>query len=561
MLIRSIWMLAFLLIPPMSCVAAAEDNEDTREKKVVNSVPPEAWQAPWVNDVPLDLLPNVVFTPDKPGTTLTVDALPKVDSISQYGITWKFDKKVPAGRFVNGDWYVVGPVTVIDIEPKTVVSEETLPDGKKKIIVRHGSMHNFRVSTNNPIGFDNRVINHFEPKALNLVPISLKPGDNLMSTISSPLKEYATVRRMLGPFNSSHKSVCGIKVAAVLLCMDKPVATDAFRPPYMATAHPLYYARNLKRDFLPSLPRLKEVLPYNADGEPQYFKKNTETGRAELCYDIRAYERYFRLPWLDTVFFSFSAPSQNMPQYGRELGRIVGNAALLLCLDFTREQKERLIINFCQVGIDRWGMLLGGHPGWRAFGGHGSGRKLSIELTGVFLGDEEMQNPYKKFPNVEFGEDMQVVDEKSWTGADVSYAGHYGRKFGSSERNPQGTEYEYMPPTEWKTKAAFTGESYRRCCTGICWVAQALAIRFMKIEKVWNNDPFMRYCDRWMTEKDADNVKIIHDSVKLETIAEIKKVEKDPGFKFDYRPDYMAGGTTWDSFVNEIYATYRNKQP
>ena len=41
-----------------------------------------------------------------------------------------------------------------------------------------------------------------------------------------------------------------------------------------------------------------------------------------------------------------------MPQYGRELGRVVGDAALLLCCNFTPQQKEPLLDDFVQVGID-----------------------------------------------------------------------------------------------------------------------------------------------------------------------------------------------------------------
>ena len=40
------------------------------------------------------------------------------DRISQHGITWTFNARVPVGRFVNGDYYVVGEATVNSISPK-----------------------------------------------------------------------------------------------------------------------------------------------------------------------------------------------------------------------------------------------------------------------------------------------------------------------------------------------------------------------------------------------------------------------------------------------------------
>jgi hypothetical protein len=40
--------------------------------------------------------------------------------ITQFGITWTFDKDHLVGRFANGDYWVVGPVTIIGIAPASV---------------------------------------------------------------------------------------------------------------------------------------------------------------------------------------------------------------------------------------------------------------------------------------------------------------------------------------------------------------------------------------------------------------------------------------------------------
>ena len=40
--------------------------------------------------------------------------------ITQFGITWTFDKDYTIGQFVNGDYWVVGPVTIIGINPASV---------------------------------------------------------------------------------------------------------------------------------------------------------------------------------------------------------------------------------------------------------------------------------------------------------------------------------------------------------------------------------------------------------------------------------------------------------
>ena len=79
-----------------------------------------------------------------------------------------------------------------------------------------------------------------------------------------------------------------------------------------------------------------------------------------------------------------------MPDYGREIARAVGNAALLLTLNYPAERKEPLLVYLTQYGIDLAGLVRAGHPGWPAHGGHGSGRKLPILLAATLLGAPEL---------------------------------------------------------------------------------------------------------------------------------------------------------------------------
>ena len=39
------------------------------------------------------------------------------DHVTQYEITWYFDKAYTVGQFANGDWWVLGPVTITRITP------------------------------------------------------------------------------------------------------------------------------------------------------------------------------------------------------------------------------------------------------------------------------------------------------------------------------------------------------------------------------------------------------------------------------------------------------------
>jgi hypothetical protein len=233
-----------------------------------------------------------------------------------------------------------------------------------------------------------------------------------------------------------------------------------------------------------------------------------------------------------------------MPQYGLEYGRVSGITALLLCTDLTPAQKEPLLINFVQIGIDLGGMVRAGHPGWSGWGGHGSGRKLPIVFAGVLLGDDQLAHINQSFPTVSFGEDEQTAYGDCWTGAKVVFAGHSGIDAATGVgrdrvRGKNWGPYEHMPPAQWKDDQNLS-ESYRRCCTSVGWVAQALALRLMHAEKAWHHDPFFDYVDRWMYEDDSGFVKTLKEATGK-----------------DYDKDWARQGQTWDPFVNEMWAKHR----
>ena len=421
------------------------------------------------------------------------DDLPLRTSVSQHGITWTFSEPVPVGQFVNGDYYVVGPVTVTAIAPAPTYGSNA----------RNGSTLNPPPS--GYCGYDGRIINYFRSALTAPLPVAMAPGDSLVSTISVDV--MGQIPNMLRPQDHSTRPV---KTAAVLTCMAEQVPEDAFRPSFMDTGNTVYLAGNLRRHLLPELPRVAHT-PALAE-----------------------YERYLERPWADTAWFGFAAPMENMPVYGREFARLGGIASLLLCLDFTPEEKETLLVRFVQLGIDLWGMARSGHRGWNAHGGHHSGRKWTIIFAGILLGDADMQRPNTSCPDVDFQEDMQTIYGQGWNGATALYGGHMGADGESVE--PGWGPYEHLHPSEWLSPI---GEGYRRCCTSICWVGEALAVRLMGAEKVWDHDAFFVYVDRWMHEDDA------------KAVEEIKKAYPDWG------NGVRQGTTVFDPWIDAMWAAYR----
>ncbi len=442
---------------------------------------------------------------------ISLNDLPLKSSIMQYGITWTFRKPARVGRFVNGDYYVVGQTIIVSITPK--------PSNG-----RNGSCLN-PSSTMEKTGFDDRIPHgRYDPNLFLTPPINLKPGDSLLSSIS--LEEIQTVKPMLWRIEKSQLNP--VRTVAVLTCLDAPVPSDAFRPAYSNKKDRIYLARNLKRTLLPRL---------SAKGISFKFYQ----GYNDQEFSIQDVTLWFRRPWIDLIMDQFGAPIENMPVYGAQFARAIGIASLLLCMDFTREEKEPLLINFIQAGIDLWGIAGQGSqpPSWNALGGHASGRKWPIIFAGILFGDPEMQEPDKTYPYLRFSEDTQTMFDDCWTGAKVVWAGHMGKN--GHPKYPDWGSYEHLLPEKWKGN---TGENYRRCCTSNTWVGEALAARILHAEKFWSHNAFFAYVDRWMAEDDSQHIKIIRDARGN-----------------DYSANWARQGSTWDPFVKDMWRKYRNHLP
>ncbi len=483
-----------------------------------------------------------VYTKADPPRVPTLEELPLEERITQHGITWTFEQAVRVGRFVNGDYYVVGSVTITQIDPKPLWGDEVGEIIDKSSVresrypgrqARNGSVLNVP-SRSKKGGYDSRIPSgRYDPDLFAHLPIRMKPGDVLVSTVSRKNEE---IRK----FSGQH--VDPLQVAAALTCVAEPQPPDAFRPSYCDSAHSkIYLARNLRRDLLLSLTR-----PTSAP----------ET--------LDEYARSFQKPWLDSVDFGFAAPVDNLPHYGQSIAQLVGEASLLLMMDYSADDKERLLVNSVQVGIDLWGVARGGFV-WQGHGGLNSGRKWPMVLSGILLDDKEMQSPTKAVPGLRFGEDDQTAlcpyaykgktFESGWTGAKAVFVGHSPYLMARSTHWADGWgPVDLFHPSEWPDdkltpKRLPASEGYRRANTSGAWIGQALAARLMHVEDVWNHDAFFAYVDRWMTEDDAPFVE------------EIKKAG-GPDYTGVERGRFGRQSHVWGpKFVRQMWETYRNNLP
>ena len=408
-------------------------------------------------------------------------------SITKDGITWTFSEAVPVGQFVNGDYYVVGPVTVTAISPPPTTSSPYL----------NGSVVDLPTA-NGKSGFDSRLNDGtdeswwFDATLRSYPTITLKPGDALVSSIS-----LATIHSVPEVMRASDMSVSPVASDSVLTVLASAPSADAFRPSYCDRNQTIYHANNLQRNLLPSL------APPNPSNTPT----------------LAQYEALYRQPWIDTNAFLFDAPADYMPSYGQHIAFADSYAGLLLMLNFPAAQKVNLTNYLAQYGIDLYGCVQAGY-GWPAFGGHRSGRKFPIILAGILLNDSGMKNVSTTYPD-KFGEDMQTLYvnqlppagtyQQAWQGATVIYGGHYGVYAADSTPVSAGLygPYEQLQPANWPLltpPGEQLGEAYRRCCTSVSWVGEALAAYLVNGKSTWNYPAFFDYVYRWMMENDTQAV-------------------------------------------------------
>jgi len=406
--------------------------------------------------------------------TLTVHVRPSgagttSKSLSQFGITWTFDKSYEVGQFANDDWWVKGPVHVVDIYP---------PSTSKATRRQNGSMVNPSAINGSSQGYDTSAYaqyssaNSYQDK-LNVAldvsasnPLALAAGSSLVSTASLAKPDQRP------QFASS----------AILTVLANPAPVGSFRPAYSA---------------------LRKTIKFN---ESQLdYSKLSRLRKIPVTPNMVEAERWFLRPWVDHVpsfLGRYVHPSDNMPDYGREIADQIGTATLMLNMNFTDAEKRKLLVRVIQVGIDEYGVFeREGKRTWLPNGGHMSGRKWPILFAGLMLNDSGMASVGMDNEAI-FSEDSQTfyVSETS--------TGVYNYGFGSYTRADLGTAdwgvlHGLRPSYDEKD---WYGNPYRLCCTANVWWGEALSAYIMGAKGIWNHDAFFDYIDRYHSENLARGI-------------------------------------------------------
>jgi hypothetical protein len=385
------------------------------------------------------------------------------NSVSQYGITWTFDRSYPSGQFANGDYWMLGPVRIVTMTPPATPG-------------RNGWMVN-------PVGFTQAYDGRTQLKGASPVyNAALQPTLPYVANAGSSVIKAISVDPTLVTCRPCLKTAA---VLTVVGSVPPESGKSTFRPPYFGISKPMISTTGMRLDLLPSLTPPKSGPP---------------------AQPLSALTDRFKRVQLDHVLPTWLGdnlhPADNMPNYGASIGRDTGDAALRLMLNEPIQAKLPALIAYVQYGIDNYYTLLGGMK-WRGDGGHDSGRKLPIVFAAVLFDDPAMKAAVSdRVTTKTFGEDSQVYfssranggkGQVLW-GAECTEAQYWEKIITKSGRRDCRDPYGYLDGG-----SAEIGAAYQFCCTSRAWKGTALALHLMPaLEVVWNNSYFLPYVDRWV---------------------------------------------------------------
>lgn len=378
------------------------------------------------------------------------------DSLSIYDVTFYFDSTYPVGQFANCDFWVRGPVTIVDISPAAANGQngwEVNPEDTQKQ------------------AFDNRAYS-YDASLLPSLPLSISVDNG------KPVSVVKTISRLPGEANPRPSLDLSV-VLTVLPQIPPDAGLKSFRPAYFgSTNKELYPVTALKLNLLP------KVLP---------------AGSPPALSDIA---NNFRHTWLDHQsgwVGRYLHPAQAMPDYGSDIMLRSGEAMLRLMLNDSLNQKLPALINYIQWGIDLNAMLAGGAH-WRANGGHSHGRKGALVFAAELLDNDQMRsNIQSAIEDNKFHEDDSITRNvygiPVWGQSGCSeYA--YWLKVASDQNSGSRT---CRDPYGLIDGGLYPGSSYQICCNSKTWVPTALALELLpELRQRWNSDEWLEYVERWV---------------------------------------------------------------
>jgi hypothetical protein len=407
-------------------------------------------------------------------------------SLTQFGITWTISGTNQTGQYANGDYWIVGPVTI------TSIGNSFHTNGFSPAVGNDGSMINPRAGPSH--GYDSRqggysnLLNRYlvgGAPVSSTNPLVLPVNSSLISSVSWLYTVVAGVTntesgcpKFDGATGQPRPTT---RSMAILTCVSNVPPAGSFRPPYCGTNKAARFNKN-QLDYS----KLGSLIP---------------AANAPALTNIEA---NFTGPWVDHVTTWNGAalhPDSHMPNYGRDLSIEIGEAAVMLQMDFSQlpgnPSKEKLLVEFTQLGIDLAGVAdTGGN--WHSDGGHFMGRKFPILFAGTVLNDAHMKSVGSWTNKFQEDQDTFYVEQ---TNVDITHNSTIWRPDYRAPSNryevvniglPEwGIRHETFPERDNLNWAA----TYR-LINNQSYAGWALAANIMGLRTAWNHDALFDYIDR-----------------------------------------------------------------
>ncbi len=397
-------------------------------------------------------------------------------SVSQYGITWTFDRAYPVGQFANGDYWVVGPVSITGMSPAFT-----------------GTRNGWEANPNSGDhqGLDNRLDN-WQASRVPSLPYTAAAGTSIVKAVS---------RSSNCGLDGGHFPCLDTAVVLTVLGSAPPNnGTQTFRPAFFGTDKTLYSTAQLKTSLLPALSPVA--------GAPTIAQLTRRYQRPQIDY-ISGWPGRYMHPSQNYSYIDNPTDIDDISEYGSELAHDADEAALRFMLNDSVAAKMPALVNYIQAGIDIYGMHKGGVK-WFSDGGHGQGRKINVLFAALLLDDATMKSEISGAVYDTYGDDGETyVTTNAKTVAAMQAAGYAPVLFGKvcdsgmyELRQSSGLSSgsaDCRDPIGMIDGGDAPGDGYQNCCLSQPMKGASLAARLLPGGKAaWNYDPYHQYVDRWV---------------------------------------------------------------
>lgn len=284
------------------------------------------------------------------GTRRTIGGVPSavVQQITTSGVAFNFAASRPAGRYANGDWWVLGPVTITSVTPQSSTMDGTRADG---------SSYTGRAINGTMVNPGNR---SFAVGGLTIHNAGSNSGANVQQGMDSLTGSigYRGYSAALNVDPGATGVPLTVTTGTVVKCLS---ATNPAQVSALGRQAPQRFVTLTVVDTVPAPDAIR----------PGMSRANTTSLVRASDIDLSVFQNLAPVagtPSYETVFANLLGPfntfdpdsinsANMMPQTNAEYGREVANRihAALLCLhlsSFTADQKRTLLIHLLTFAED-----------------------------------------------------------------------------------------------------------------------------------------------------------------------------------------------------------------